>query len=486
MTAENIIHCVQDIHVKELVKRLHWSVKIRWYYLILSSLLIALVYLLMDQQSIHLHYRYLLTANVFLFFCNLIFQSQLSNSDRRCLGISDLRFYFILQIISDYLALTLIVYALGSIETPLMLMVIPNTILASLFFTPRQSLLIALAGLLLLISPLLLEYFQLLPVISIFNTPAGSAFKQNIFSQPVILFGYILMLFVCVIFCWYLLCSITSRLIQNELELECSYKNMLKLDKEKTQATLRSTHELKAPLAAIKNYVYVIQGGYAGEVNDKLLQIIERIGKRCDYLLNNVTDIIKLGNLKSYIVLEKDSKQFYPINLRSYMLELIKQNRASGTARNITLQFHDQLADVTTENNYLIMANKENLQLIFSNLLSNAINYSYENGIVDIILEKNTAGRLCVSINDQGIGIAEKHREKVFEEHFRSNNAVQFYQGGSGLGLSIVKVCADILNADVLLESSQEQGTQVSICFDSYFKPEFNNGGEKHDQNNDY
>lgn len=470
MSAENIIHCVQDIHVKELVKRLHWSVKIRWYYIGLSSLLIALVYLLVDKQSIHLHYSYLLAATGFLFFCNLIYQFQLRNSDKRCLGTSDLRFYLILQIISDYLALTLIVYALGSIETPLILMVIANTIIASLFFTPKQSLLIALSGLLLVISPLLLEYFQLIPVISIFNNVADSAFKQHIFSQPLILFGYIFILFVCVIFCWYLLCSITSRLIQNELELEVSYENMLKLDKEKTQATLRSTHELKAPLAAIKNYVYVINEGYAGEVNAKLLKIIERIGKRCDYLLNNVSDIIKLGNLKSYVVLEEDSKQFYPIDLLSYLDDFIKHNKALCEAKNITLKLDKQQLNIITESQYSILANKENLQLIFSNLLSNAINYSYDNGIIDIVVKKNTGGKICVEIKDQGIGIEEKHLQAVFAEHFRTNSAVQFYQGGSGLGLSIVKVCCDIINADIQLNSSPAQGTQVTICFNAGVK----------------
>ena len=170
MSPENIIHCIQDVHVKEFVKLINWSVKIRWYYIIVSSLLILLVYLNVESHGINLHYQYFIAANTFLFFCNSFYQYQLRKNQKKCLGTSELRYYLILQIMTDYLALMLFVYALGSIETPIILMIIPNMILATLFFTPRQSLLITLSGMTILIMPLLFEYFHLIPVISIFES----------------------------------------------------------------------------------------------------------------------------------------------------------------------------------------------------------------------------------------------------------------------------------------------------------------------------
>lgn len=133
MSPENIIHCIQDVHVKEFVKLVNWSVKIRWYYIIVSSLLILLVYLNVKSHGIHLHYQYFIAANIFLFICNFFYQYQLQKNQKKCLGTSELIYYLILQIITDYLALMLFVYALGSIETPIILMVIPNMILATLF-----------------------------------------------------------------------------------------------------------------------------------------------------------------------------------------------------------------------------------------------------------------------------------------------------------------------------------------------------------------
>lgn len=457
MLPNDVIHCVQDIHVKELVKRLDWSVKIRWYYIAISSLLILAVYMMLDNHVIRLHYEYLIGANVFLFFCNLFYQYQLRYSYDKCLGTHELRYYLLLQIVTDYLALMVVVYALGSIETPIILMIIPNSILSTLFFTPRQSLFITLSGMLIVISPFLLEYFQLIQVISIFE----HSFKPVVLSDPTILLGYIFILSSCVIFCWYLLASITTRLINNELELEQSYQDMLKLDEEKTHATLRSTHELKAPLAAIKSYVYTVNAGYAGKVNNKILKIINRIGKRCDFLLANVTDIIKLGNLKSYVVSEK---QFTPINLVVYLEKFLSLNDALTHEKHITINVDNKIKNADN----LIVANEENLQLICSNLFTNAINYSHVNGIVNVVLAERTyQGKeyLCMSIEDHGIGIAEKHVQHIFDEHFRANNAVEFYEGGTGLGLSIVKVCCQILGAKIQIKSLLGKGTTVSVYF---------------------
>lgn len=451
MLPEDIIHCVQDIHVKELVKRLDWSVKIRWYYISISSLLILCVYLMLNGLKINLHYEYLIAANVFLFACNLFYHYQLRYSYDKCLGTHELRRYLFLQIMTDYLALTLVVYALGSIETPIILMIIPNSILSTLFFTPRQSLMITLFGMLMVIMPLILEYFHIIPIITIFDT----SFKSLVLSEPAILLGYLFILTSGVVFCWYLLCSITNRLIKNELELESSYQNMLRLDEEKTHATLRSTHELKAPLAAIKSYVYALNAGYAGDVNDKVLKIITRIGKRCDYLLNNITDIIKLGNLKSYVV---SDEQFYAMNLTLFLEKFITQYRALSQEKQITINLKNQLHNTEAR----IVANEENLQLIFSNILTNAINYSHPKGVIDIVLSEKK-DKLCVSIEDQGIGIDEKNINNVFEEHFRANNAVEFYEGGTGLGLSIVKLCSQILGAEVQIKSKLEQGTIVTV-----------------------
>jgi signal transduction histidine kinase len=456
MNNDNLIHSVQDVHVKELIKRLHWAVVIRWYYIAISTLFILCFYWIMAGHQISLRFDYLIGANFFLLVCNVLYQYQLCCSFKKYPGTHDLRGYLLMQIATDYLALMIVVYALGSIETPILLMLIPNIILSTLFFTPRQSLIITTAGLIFVSMPLVLEFFQLIPVISLFE----QSIKATILTDATIFCGYLIILAACVFFCWYLLSSITSKLIKNELELEQSYKDMIRLDEEKTRATLRSTHELKAPLAAIKSYTYSLEGGYAGEISETVRKIINRIGKRCDYLLNNVTDIIKLGNLKSYVV---SDSQFTEIELVGFLTRLFEEHKTLAREKQITVQVHNYLSDKP-----MIVASEENLQLIFLNLLTNAINYSYANSIIEITLsEEQFQNRncMCVQIRDHGIGIDQENLSRVFDEHYRTNEAVSFYEGGTGLGLSIVKVCCQILNADIDIQSEKGQGTAVTVHF---------------------
>jgi len=182
-----------------------------------------------------------------------------------------------------------------------------------------------------------------------------------------------------------------------------------------------------------------------------------------------VSDIIKLGNLKSYVVLDtldENKTQFYPINMSQYLSEFIAENNNLACEKKIVIKFDNQIS--TEESAPSIMANEDNLQLIFSNLLSNAINYSHPGGLITIILSKKYTDKdalCCVRIEDQGIGIDESQLDTIFEEHFRANNAAYFYEGGTGLGLSIVKVCCQLLGAEIQIDSQLNQGTSVTINF---------------------
>ena len=102
--------------------------------------------------------------------------------------------------------------------------------------------------------------------------------------------------------------------------------------------------------------------------------------------------------------------------------------------------------------------------LIIDNLLSNAIKYSKENGKVEITLLGNSTLAHCV-IKDYGIGIAEADLAKLYTPFFRSNALAHKEIKGVGLGLSIVKKAAEILNADIQIESEIGKSTTIDITF---------------------
>ena len=83
-----------------------------------------------------------------------------------------------------------------------------------------------------------------------------------------------------------------------------------------------------------------------------------------------------------------------------------------------------------------------------------------------MIVKKINVNKLYICVRDEGIGIPEKNLDKVFNEFFRSNNAVRFQKNGTGLGLTIAKEIAELHGTSIHVESEQEKGSCFSIIFD--------------------
>ncbi len=446
----DFVHSVENIESRRcraLVRSILWNVQIRWWFIAavlgFGSLIPALG-LALDPVYFLVAGSILLATNLVGCFCTWT----IDPTQIRTCGLQWKSFH---QVVGDYLALSLVVYALGSVETPIMLMVLPNIIFSTLFFHRGHSLMISLFGLVMISLPLLLESAGLLPVVSLY--PEG--YKQGMLKNPLWLGSFLGVLTVCVLYCWYLADYIAERLTRSELKLEQDYWNIQRLIAAKNQATLRTTHEIKAPLAAIKSYVYTLRDGYAGTLPPQAQSIVERIGQRCDRLMKQVSDTIRLANLQTYVIHENELN---PMDLLPLLMQEIEEIRGVGGMRGIVVSFDSPPGPLT------VLASEEHLRTIFSNLLSNAVNYSKDGGRVDV-----TAGWLDdlpqVSIQDQGIGIPAEARSKVFENHYRAINAAAHHNGGTGLGLPIVQATARILGAQLTLESEVGEGTRLTILF---------------------
>ena len=108
---------------------------------------------------------------------------------------------------------------------------------------------------------------------------------------------------------------------------------------------------------------------------------------------------------------------------------------------------------------------EKQIDVLFSILIENAINYSPPNTVISIIIKKMGTSQLYIGIKDLGIGIAEKNLSNIFNEFFRSNNAVDFHKNGTGLGLSIAKEIAAIHNSNIQVESTLNEGSCFSMIF---------------------
>lgn len=448
-SAPSIICCHQNIHLRELILRLQWSVHLRWFFIVATSLLALISPYLREWLTIEPLLPSL--ASLFLFIANSIFYRRIKRLESHCLDSRRVKGILLQQIVVDYFSLSLIVYALGSIETPALFLIIPNMILATLFFSRWQSLMIAVAGVVTTLTPWLLESMGLIPTVSIF----ADGLKAQLMAHPFFLTSLLISYLMTVLVSWYLATHITSSLIKNEIDLEENYQHLLLLDEEKSRTTLRATHEIKAPLAAIKSYIFTLRDGYAGELPVQAQQIVIRIGHRCDLLLEKITDIIRLSNLKSYVV----SDQYHPLDMGAILNQRIAHIEESGNSNMVTLNYHYRCQ---ADERLMVEATEEHLQTLFDNLLSNAINYSHKQGVVDIVLTCRQ-GCATLRVGDHGIGIPTEVQAAIFTDHYRAANAVRHHQWGSGLGLPIVREIVRLLKGDLEIHSKEGEGTAVEL-----------------------
>lgn len=441
------------IRSRELTARVQWFITMRW--LAVFACGVATLGAVLGLLPARLAPLYFEMATVLLATTNVLYTFV-----ARTLLTAETRHrraqrFLVVQMIGDFTALAIITYACGSVETPIVTLFLAHIILATLFFSRNLSFAIIGAAWIFASAPLVLEWAGLIPVLAIFN----SNFKQVVTGNRLITGGFVAGIGGVFFACWYLVGVISRSLKLRERELEQAHEMLTTMDREKTQATLRATHELKAPFAAIKSYVYTLRDGYCGALPEKAQHVVARIGERCDQLTRKISYIIHLSNLKTLMVTEMD---LGPVDLVELITEESREGALIGEPRDVAVEY------LTSETVFPpVMGSKPHLRTLLSNLIRNAVHYSHNGGRVEISLEKS-GNHITVCIADQGIGIPKENLDKIFTEHFRSNIAVNHYAGGSGLGLSIVKEIARLHGAVIHVNSDVGTGSRFFIRFDLF------------------
>ncbi|MBK9630597.1 MAG: HAMP domain-containing protein [Saprospiraceae bacterium] len=239
-------------------------------------------------------------------------------------------------------------------------------------------------------------------------------------------------------------------------ELSYSFNALLQrlenaIERER-QFTADASHELRTPLAALRGTMEVLirKERTQKEYEDKIqlsLSIIERMTFTLEQLL-------LLARLDSKAI----TKKIDPISLPSIIDESLAYFIHQIQEKNIQIDLlYDRNKQFQVPNFYA--------NLMIGNLLSNAIKYSNIDSTLKLSIEDIDNHVVC-SIQDQGIGIKEEDLSHIYDNFFRSDSLKHKQITGNGLGLSIVKKCAEAINANVKIESRLGQGTNVQITFD--------------------
>ena len=226
------------------------------------------------------------------------------------------------------------------------------------------------------------------------------------------------------------------------------------IDRVKSQFVSMVAHELRAPLSAIENYITTYLTGAAGDDPEFNRNMLERSKQRAHSLLNLVEDLLQISRME-YQTVSRKKELLDVTEIISNTVELLKPQ---GKDKNLKFETKIPKPCPTIE------ADREEMEQLFTNLISNAVKYNVENGSVSVILE-STDNFLEIKIKDIGIGLAENDLTQVFDEFYRVSREETRYITGTGLGLSIVKKIVGNHLGRINVESELNKGTTFFISF---------------------
>ena len=212
------------------------------------------------------------------------------------------------------------------------------------------------------------------------------------------------------------------------------------------------SHQLRSPLASVRQSLVVIMEGFAGEVAGRQKKMIENASRHIDFLLKLINDWLNMSRIESGDL----TKKFEPVDLIHVLSEILKLLIPLADARKVTLEFN------LNDNLPLVLGDEESLEHAFMNLISNGINYNREGGTVTVS-KREQGNDLVIDICDTGIGISENDLHFIFEDFFRVKSKETRGIDGSGLGLPIVKRIIEAHNGSIKVTSMVGEGTTFCV-----------------------
>jgi two-component system phosphate regulon sensor histidine kinase PhoR len=218
------------------------------------------------------------------------------------------------------------------------------------------------------------------------------------------------------------------------------------------------SHELKTPLFTVQGYLSTLLDG---AMDDKKIRkkYLERAEKGVERLVYIVEDLDMISKLEMGDVNLELSK-FNIVDLAQSVFDLLEM---VADKKNIILMFDRKYNKAIN-----VFADQEKIQQVLSNLIVNSIKYGKENGTTEVTIEDLVDDKIIVRIRDNGEGIEKQNIPRLFERFFRVDKSGARSEGGSGLGLSIVKHIIEAHGEKIYVESEFGIGSEFSFTLEKH------------------
>lgn len=218
------------------------------------------------------------------------------------------------------------------------------------------------------------------------------------------------------------------------------------------QFTANVSHELKTPLTSISGFAEILRQGGIDEKTAR--DFAGTIYDESQRMISLVNDIIKLSKLdEKSISLEKEG-----LSLREVAREALEVISPMAEKKNVSM-------NLSGDSGFFNGVRPVIYEMVY-NLMDNAVKYNRNGGIVNIKIESiMDSHKVILTVQDNGIGIPEHEKERIFERFYRVDKSRSRQLGGTGLGLSIVKHAAKYHNASIMVNSKEGEGSTFTVIF---------------------
>jgi signal transduction histidine kinase len=249
-----------------------------------------------------------------------------------------------------------------------------------------------------------------------------------------------IVIFILFIVFAYLLIKSVLREISYREKLQRAYAKLAKLDKAKSEFISIASHQLRAPLSAIKGYMSMILEGSYGPLSRKIKKPLENVYKSNEELISLANNLLNLSRIEAgKITLEKEE-----VDLNELINDVVDELKIEADKKGLYLRYQ-------TISLPKIKIDPEKIKQVVLNIVDNAIKYTSKGGIR--IRTSLLDSKILIEISDTGVGMTKEELDGLFQSFWRGEGGPKLWTGGAGLGLYIAKKFIELHKGEIYAKS---------------------------------
>jgi signal transduction histidine kinase len=452
LPASSVPHARASLPESLLLQNVIWFCRVRWIVVALLALfgLMGFCPWLEGVLGLQAHIHWPIVTSAVLALANLGFLAHarwLAKSG----SPTGARANLWTQIFVDLAALTVVVHYVGSLETYIAFAYLFHIVLACIFFSRLESFGVAAMACVFYVACVELEVNHLIPSAGLY---ADNSLRGQIERTPgavLLSTGSALVVWLVV---WYFASHLSTLVRERDSQLDETNRRMAGAQREKSRHMLLTAHELKAPFAAIHANVHLLLHGHCGNLPEPAMEALHRIAGRCRRMAVQIQEMLQLANIETP---EETPSRWMDLDLTEALRWSLTEVQPLAEERGVVVE-HDLRSARTC-------GVEDHVKMLLLNLLSNAVIYSNRGNRVQVRCLPGAGNGPIVTIEDQGIGIPAEKLPRIFEEYYRTAEAVRHNKESTGLGLAIVRRVAETHGIQIRVESAAGVGTKFILGF---------------------